>query len=153
MKADVAFFPILEYFEGFKSCPYMDSAGIATIGIGTTYYPGGKAVKMADTCITHDQAIEYVRNVLSPYEDVVTAHAPNINQNQFDALLSFTYNEGIGAFKSSTLLTKVRANPNDPAIRDEFMKWTKVRNPKTHKLETSSWQVKRRTKEADLYFS
>ena len=48
---------------------------------------------------------------------------PDINQEQYEALVSFTYNVGTGAFASSTLLQKVKANPNDPTIRDEFMRW------------------------------
>ena len=49
--------------------------------------------------------------------------SPDVNQVQFEALVSFTYNVGTAAFHSSTLLKKVQANPNDPTIRDEFMKW------------------------------
>lgn len=48
---------------------------------------------------------------------------PDVNQVQFEALVSFTYNVGTAAFHTSTLLKKVQANPNDPTIRDEFMKW------------------------------
>jgi hypothetical protein len=49
--------------------------------------------------------------------------SPDVNQVQFEALVSFTYNVGTSAFHTSTLLKKVKANPNDPTIRDEFMKW------------------------------
>ena len=46
-----------------------------------------------------------------------------VNQHQFDALLSFTYNVGTGNFAHSTLLRKVKANPKDPSIRGEFARW------------------------------
>ena len=48
---------------------------------------------------------------------------PNVNQVQYEACVSFTYNVGTNAFHTSTLLKKIQANPNDPTIRDEFMRW------------------------------
>lgn len=152
MQVDDSFFPLIEYFEGFKPCPYLDKAGIATIGIGTTYYPGGVRVTMHDICVNETQARTLLKSELGSYEEVVTALAGVINQNQFNALVSFSYNEGTGAFKSSTLLRVLRANPNDPQVTVEFAKWNKVRDPKTHQLIVNSWQVKRRRMEAELYF-
>lgn len=46
-----------------------------------------------------------------------------ITQNQFNTLVSLAYNIGVGAFGRSTLLRKVNANPNDPTIGAEFLKW------------------------------
>ena len=65
---------------------------------------------------------------------------------QFDALTSFTYNEGSGAFGGSTLLKKLKVNPNDPTIRDEFMRWVYGGG------EILPGLVTRREAEADLYF-
>jgi lysozyme len=73
-----------------------------------------------------------------------------VNQNQFDALVSFCYNLGIGAFNSSTLKKKVIANPADASIRDEFMKWNKARVKGV--LTELKGLTNRRTAEADLYF-
>ena len=56
------------------------------------------------------------------------------------------YNIGIGNFDLSTLKKKVIANPNDPAIRDEFMKWVSSKGKQLPGL------VKRREAEANLYF-
>ncbi len=70
-----------------------------------------------------------------------------LRQQQFDALVSFTYNVGTGAFSTSTLLKKVRVNPDDPTIRDEFMRWVYVNG------EVSQGLVNRREAEADFYFS
>lgn len=148
------FFGILERFEGFVPCPYLDQAGIATIGIGTTYYPSGTRVTMRDTCISHIDAVSILRLNLTEFIKQVDALTPDtLTRNQFDALTSFTYNEGIGALKGSTLLQKVRNNPNDPKIKDEFLKWVKVRNPKTHQLETDKGLIGRRTEESNLYFT
>ena len=65
---------------------------------------------------------------------------------QFDALTSFTYNVGSGAFGGSTLLKKLKVNPNDPTIRDEFMRWVYGGG------EILPGLVTRREAEADLYF-
>lgn len=140
------FFTILKKFEGFISCPYKDQVGIPTIGIGTTYYPGGKKVSMDDPCITLDKAFEYVRNYIAPVEALISSELPNANQNQFDSLVSFAYNVGTEGFRSSTLLKKAKKNITDPTIRDEFMKWKKAGGKVIQGL------VKRREQEANLYF-
>jgi lysozyme len=61
--------------------------------------------------------------------------------------VSFAYNAGIGAFKASTLLRKVNVNPNDTAIRLEFMKWNKAGG------KVLTGLTRRRSAEADLYFT
>jgi lysozyme len=65
----------------------------------------------------------------------------------FDALVSFSYNLGLGNLDKSTLLKKVNANPSDATIRLEFMKWVN---------KGSSFEkglTRRRKAEADLYFT
>ena len=71
----------------------------------------------------------------------------NINENQKGALTSFIFNLGSTKFGRSTLLRKVNANPNDPTIKDEFMRWV-GKDPKT-----INGLRNRRKAEADLYFS
>jgi len=148
------FFDFLAHWEGEKLCPYRDKAGVPTIGIGSTFYENGASVKMTDVCITHERAIALAKSASKDFTAAVNSLTAGVslNQNQFDALLCFTYNQGKGAFKSSTLLKKVNKNPNDPSIRDEFAKWVYVFNPKTGKKERDDWQIKRRKGEADLYF-
>ena len=75
----------------------------------------------------------------------------NLTQNQYNALLSFAYNEGIGALLSSTLLKKVKANASDPTIRDSFMVWDKAHVNGV--LVEVQGLKNRRKDEADLYFS
>jgi lysozyme len=77
-------------------------------------------------------------------------HGLNLNQNQFDSCLSFIYNVGIGAFTKSTLRKKILLNPNDPTIKDEFMKWNKA--TVGGKLTVLKGLTRRRTAEAELYF-
>jgi lysozyme len=145
--------------EGLRLSAYLDSVGVATIGYGNTYYTDGKSVKMGDK-ITRVQAETLLKMTLKEFVGHVNmlVTAP-LNQNQFDALVSFTYNvgpdididtiaEGLG---DSTLLKKVNKNPDDPTIRDEFMKWNKGRVKGV--LKPLAGLTKRRKEEADLYFS
>jgi lysozyme len=139
---------LIESFEGFRSAPYKCPAGIPTIGYGNTFYPDGKKVSMSDSPINESQATDLLKNTLITFEKYVDSFTrDDINQNQFDALVSFAYNLGPANLKSSTLLKKVNANPNDPSIRNEFLKWVRAGG------RTLQGLVRRRTAEADLYFS
>lgn len=139
---------LIKQFEGFSAKPYICSGGAKTIGYGATYYPNGLKVSMSDKAITEGQASTMLMNMLKTYEKSVDSFCrDDINQNQFDALCAFAYNVGINALKNSTLLKKVNANPNDPTIRAEFLKWNKA-NGKALKGLTN-----RRTAEANLYES
>lgn len=132
--------------EGFRNRPYRDSAGIATIGYGNTYYETGKRVTMQDSAITRDYAERLFELIRGNYEKPVQQIVAPLTQNQFDALVSFVYNLGAGAFNGSTLRKKVISNPDDPSIRNEFMKWVNAGGKRVQGL------VNRRAAEADLYF-
>lgn len=139
---------LIKSFEGFVGRPYKDSVGIPTIGYGATYYPNGKKVTMQDPVINESQASDLLKNMLGTYERAVDSYCVDtITQNQFDALVCFCYNVGAANLKSSTLLKKVNINPNDPSIRNEFMKWNKAGGKELAGL------TRRRKAEADLYFS
>lgn len=146
MTASDNFFTLLIEFEGFVPCPYLDSVKVPTIGIGTTVYPDGTKVKMTDECINREKAITYVKSHIWIDEKAINANLSNLTQNQFDALLSFTYNVGVGAFLNSTLLKKAKKDPNDPTIANEFAKWNKAGGKVLKGLTI------RRKKESDLYF-
>jgi lysozyme len=139
---------LIKKYEGFRAQPYKCPAGVPTIGYGATYYPDGKRVKMTDAPVTEKQASEMLKAMVIPYEKAVDTYCiDSINQNQFDALVSFAYNVGTNGLKNSTLLKKLNVNANDPTIRDEFMKWTKAGG------KTLKGLVNRRKEEADIYFS
>ena len=112
-------------FEGLELKAYDDGVGVCTIGYGTTIYPHGKAVQYGDTC-TIEQAKNYMQYDLRRYEQAVSA-AVNVplNQNQFDALVSLSYNIGIGAFKNSTLLKLLNASDYHAASH-QFDVWIKA---------------------------
>jgi lysozyme len=139
---------LIKRFEGLELKPYKCPAGIPTIGYGNTYYPSGSKVNLTDPAITKEKAEELLKFLLGSYEkDVDSFCRDDINQNQFDALVSFAYNCGPRSLKSSTLLKKVNINPNDVTISDEFMKWNKAGGRVLVGL------TKRRQAEADFYFS
>jgi lysozyme len=139
---------IIKKYEGFSSKPYLCPSKVITIGYGSTYYEDGSKVKLTDSPITQERATELLEALLVSFERAVDSYCTdNLNQNQFDALVSFAYNCGVGNLKSSTLLRKVNVNPNNPTIKDEFLKWTKGGG------KTLSGLVRRRTEEAQLYFS
>lgn len=70
-----------------------------------------------------------------------------LRQCQWDAIVSFVFNVGIGNFKSSTLLAKIRINPDDNSIMDEFLRWVYANGKVMKGLQ------KRRLAEMKLYFS
>lgn len=146
-KASNNLIELIKKFEGFSKIPYLCPANVATIGYGSTRYANGLKVTMKDNAITELQAINLLKDTLKQYELAVDSYCrDDINQNQFDALVDFAYNCGNANLKSSTLLKKVNANPNDITIGSEFAKWTLANGKKMNGL------VKRRAAESELYF-
>ncbi|WP_312148845.1 lysozyme [Empedobacter sp.] len=139
---------LIKKYEGFYPKPYRDPIGIPTIGYGATYYPDKKKVTMQDKPLTEKQASELLAEMLKVYENQVALLVRKpINQNQFDALVSFAYNLGATNLSKSTLLKKVNVNPNDKSIADEFVKWNRAGGKVLNGL------TKRRKDEGALYFS
>lgn len=146
---------LIKSFEGLSLKAYhgaKDKPGIDTIGYGTIKYPPyhlkGKMVKVGDPDITEQQAfyfLKYEVEKMLPQIDLLIRD--DLTENQFGALVSFCYNLGVGALKMSHLREKVNKNPNDPTIRDEFMKWTCSNGECGIK-----GLVRRRVNEADFYF-
>lgn len=140
---------LIKKYEGWHSTPYLDPIGIPTIGYGFTYYlPSRVKVTMKDKPLTIQEGESILKEVLKGYEDdVLRMVKKSLNQNQFDALVSFTYNLGGKNLSSSTLLKKINVNPNDPSIASEFPKWNKAGRKVFVGL------TRRRKEEAELYFS
>lgn len=138
---------LIKKYESFRNNPYLCPAGIPTIGYGTTYYPNGKKVTLQDKAITLKQAEDMFDELIKSYEASVSKLVKKqLNQNQFDALVSFTYNLGETNLSSSTLLKKVNLNPNDKSIELEFKKWINANKKPLKGL------IKRRNEEIYLYF-
>jgi lysozyme len=143
-----------ELIKSFESCTlkaYRCPAGILTIGWGHT----GSDVTPGLT-ISQAKADELLERDLSRFETGVNELVTSgINQNQFDALVSFAFNcgldidadrvaEGLG---DSTLLRMVNANPDDEGIAAEFQKWNRANG------QVLAGLSRRRKAEAKLYFS
>ena len=146
---------LIKSFEGLSLKAYHDSIdkpGVDTIGYGTIMYPPdylrGKKVEVGDPDINEEQATAFLKwEVTLKSQDIDPLLRDDLTPNQFGALVSFSYNLGSGALKGSTLRQKVNANPNDPTIRDEFVKWIYSNGQKINGL------LRRRKAEADLYFT
>ena len=138
---------LLASLEGLKLKAYKDSGNIWTIGIGTIKYPDGSNVKENDVC-TKIQAYSYCNNDIKAFVKAINVLLKTtLNQNQFDALVIFTYNVGINALKSSTLLKRINLDKFNPLIKAEFLKWNKVKGVPVTGL------TNRRKIESNLYFS
>ncbi|MGY4539622.1 lysozyme [Mucilaginibacter sp. UYNi724] len=144
---------IIKNFEGLRLNSYQDIAGVWTIGYGSTRYVDGKAVKKGDKLADPAQAESLLKSTLMDYIDAVdegtTVH---LSQNQFDALVSFIYNVGTGAVRSSTLFKKLNAGDYQGAA-DQFLLWNKITDPHTGKKVVSKTLIQRREQERALFLS
>lgn len=140
---------LIKEFEGFKSKPYLCPAGVPTIGYGATYYPSsGVKVKMDDNPITESEATKMLKKMIdNVYGSAVNRYtvAPT-TQNQFDALVSFAYNLGVGALQRSTLMRKHNEGKYNRAAK-EFEKWVNAGGRRLAGL------VRRRKAEQALYLN
>jgi lysozyme len=115
---------MLKKFEGCKLKAYRCPANVLTIGFGHTSAAGAPEVTEGMT-ITQQQALDILHRDLSQYEQGVEKLVKvQLTQNQFDVLVDFAYNAGLGALAKSGLLRAVNAK-NFDAVPDELMKWTK----------------------------
>ena len=103
----------------------------------------------SSTVLTKAEADKLFEADLSVYEMAVSRQTYDLTlrQSQFDALVSFTFNVGVHAFESSTLLKKIRAKASEDEIRKEFARWNKSGGKVLGGL------TRRRQEEADMYFS
>ena len=119
---------LLKKFEGCKLKAYRCPANVCTIGYGHTSAAGTPTVIDGMT-ITQKQADDILWQDLVKYETAVQGLVTqDLTQHQFDVLVDFAYNAGVGALKSSTLLKKINAGDFD-AVPAELMKWTKGKIP------------------------
>jgi lysozyme len=149
---------IIKEFEGFRAKPYPCSAGKPTIGYGSTRYPDGRKVTLADKACSEPEAIVYLEYAMRRvYQDMQACGAvtrpPNLNQAA--ALLSLAYNIGVGAhdgikgdLADSTLLQ--RFNAGDLAGAGvAFLSWNKAR--KVGILQPVAGLTSRRERERALF--
>lgn len=137
---------LIKQFEGLSLKPYLDKVNIPTIGFGSTYYEDGTKVKLKDKPITEERAtqlLEFIANKTFS-ENINKVVKVPLNQNQFDALVSFAYNIGNKNFNWSTLLKKLNLSDYEGASL-EFGRWNQANGKILNGL------VLRRQKEKELF--
>lgn len=114
--------------EGYTAKPTIPVKGDRpTIGNGTTFYPDGRAVKMTDPAITRKQAFEYLKFTMNKDAKSFNKTLVNIpiSQVEYDLYLDFTYQYGVNAWSSSSMLRNLKAGKYKAAC-DALLKWKYV---------------------------
>lgn len=133
---------IIKKYEGCKLESYLCPAQVLTIGYGHT----GSDVKR-NMKITEQEAEKLLQKDLERFEiGVLKSVKVNLTQNQFDSLVSFSYNCGLGNLQSSTLLKLLNLGDKQSAAK-EFVKWCKANGKVLDGL------LKRRLEEQKLFLS
>lgn len=145
MKASILAVNLLKEVEGWRDKPYRDSGGKCTIGYG-------HLIKEGEYCpdrITVDQGEKYLRDDITEAERTVnsTVKVP-LTQHQFDALVSFTFNIGAGAWAVSDTL-KILNNGEHHRMPARMLMWVKVTKNGVKVVEEGL--INRRLKEVRLW--
>lgn len=130
---------LIKNFEGLRLDSYKCPAGVWTIGYGHT-----KGVK-PNMVIDKSKADDYLVEDIAPIERHLNKMGINFRQEQFDALVSWIFNLGLGNFQSSTLSKKIVAGAPDEEITDQIVKWVNAGGKPLLGLK------KRRVAEANLW--
>ena len=137
---------IIKKWEGFMPEAYLCPGGVPTIGFGSTRYENGDEVALDDCDIDRKRGEEillyYIKEVADQVRSVLKHE---LTDNQEAALISFTYNLGIGNLKRSTLLLLINGGPMNQNIPREFRRWNKAGG------KVLAGLVARREEEADLW--
>ena len=136
---------IIKQFEGFSATVYKDIVGVPTLGYGLTGTLIGGLTK-----VTESQATDLLKQALNtwviPINKALMSGQCWLNQNQFDAIVSLSYNIGVTGLLSSTLFTNLLRGVRDRAtITNNFLMWNKAGG----KVEIGL--TNRRTQEAELF--
>lgn len=140
MKTSTRGIEFIKSHEALRLDAYTCPGGVLTIGWGHTrnVNPGQRiSVRDAEILLAYDVSIaeaDVIRHVKKP-----------ITQGQFDALVSFVFNLGVGNFSKSTLLKVINKDPNDPGIPAQFQRWISGGGKVLPGL------LKRRKDEAEMY--
>ena len=159
MKVSAAAIKTIKHHEGVRTKPYRCPALLWTVGVGHVIDPSHAAVKYDerrslqipagwDRTLTMDEVDAILAQDLARFERGVARLCPAAlgHQGQFDALVSFAFNVGIGNLQRSGLRMKTNRGDFDEAA-DEFLKWTKAAGKVLPGL------VKRRKDERAMYLS
>lgn len=122
MKVDQSGLDFIARWEGVVLHVYKDVVGIPTIGVGHVLLPG----ESFPNGITYDEALSLLAKDVLKCENGITKYITQpLNQNQFNALASFTFNCGVGALQTSTVRRKLN-NGDYQGAADALLMWCKA---------------------------
>lgn len=140
--------------EGVRLEIYEDVAGYPTIGCGHLIRDDDPKERWQRHGCTWGEAMDLLRDDVETAEDAVRLYVMKpgvqLDQAQFDALVSWTFNLGAGALRRSTLRKRLLAYNFDP-VPSEMARWVMARNPNTGQPERSPGLVGRRQREGELF--
>lgn len=139
MKTSQKGIDFIKRHEALRLHAYKDSVGVWTIGYGHT------STAKQGMVITEAEAEKLLKKDLKTAEDEINRHSLPLKQHQFDAVASFVFNVGIGSFRRSTLLKRLKMDVNHPDIANQFNRWVYGGGKILPGL------VRRRKEEANLY--
>ena len=126
MKVSKQAIKMIKHHEGVRYDPYQCPAGLWTIGVGHLIGDGKSLPKGWDRTFKESEVDQILADDLQRFENgVLRLTKVPLNQNQFDALVSFSFNVGLGNYQASTLRAKLNRGEYDAAA-DEFQKWRKA---------------------------
>lgn len=139
---------LIKSFEGFKSKPYVDVAGKWTIGYGIHLYKDGTEVFKYDAPIDEPTASDLLKDLLTNeyVPQVLSVVKVTVTDNQLAAIVSFTYNLGIGNLKQSTFLRCINAKNWEDAASSMLL-WNKAGGIEQPGL------IRRRQAESELFLT
>lgn len=121
MKISKTGLELITKWEGVRLSPYKDIAGKETIGVGHLIKPGEHY-----TFISREQALEILSKDVEDCERALNNSFPGkLNQNQFDALISFGFNCGTGVYKNSSVSSAILNSKFEDVPAGLFM-WCKA---------------------------
>ena len=138
MKASDLLIGKIKEFEGFSNTAYRCAAGVWTCGFGAT-----KGITATTRC-TRQEAERWLQRDLAPIEAYLNTIPEVDTQGRFDSCADFCFNLGIGNFKSSTLLKKIKAGAPTAEIQAEFRRWVYAKGKKLKGLvRRREWEASR----------
>lgn len=138
---------LIKEFEGFREKAYLCPAKVWTIGYGNTFYQDGRKVKQGDR-ISEPEAERLLKITVESFADqVAKLITVPVTSNQFAAIVSLTYNIGIGAFTRSTLLSMLNNRKDKKEVAIQFLRWDKAGGKTLYGL------TRRREREMELFLS
>tara|TARA_R100000951_G_scaffold87240_2_gene74974 strand:- start:2552 stop:2968 length:417 start_codon:yes stop_codon:yes gene_type:complete len=138
---------MIKHHEGFVRKPYQDPIGLWTVGVGHLIGDGKKLPKEWNKEFTDEEVDNILCEDLERFEiGIQRLTKVSLTQSQFDALVSFSFNVGLGNFQSSTLRSKLNRGDYEGAS-NEFPKWRKAGGKILKGL------VRRRADERNLFLS